>query len=64
MNKKLFKCIKTYASDETVHGIDFKKGKSYYAEVEDKECWRFDSAEDGSSVLVSNEELEEYFKKV
>lgn len=59
--KVLFECIKTFASDPDEYGVDFKKGKKYYGEKEDSEYWYMDSTENGTCVLVSNEELKEYF---
>lgn len=62
--KKLYKCIKTYASEIDVYGIDFIKGKKYYGKREDKEGFYFDSTENGMCVWITNEELKEYFIEV
>jgi hypothetical protein len=62
--KTLFKCLTTYASEPEVYGIDFYESKTYYGQRVDNEYWYLDSTENGTDVLVSNEELEEYFKEV
>jgi hypothetical protein len=59
--KQKFKCIKTFSSEPEVYGIDFYKGKEYTGEREDNEYYYLDSTENGTCVLVSNEELKEYF---
>ena len=63
-NKEWYKCIKTFASDPDIYGIDFKEGKIYTGEKEDEEYYYLDSTENGTCVLVSNEELEEYFERI
>ena len=65
MNEKyLFKCLKTFASEPEEYGIDFYEGKQYYGEKEDEEYYYLESSENGTCVLVSNEELKEYFKVI
>lgn len=61
--KELFLCIKEFASEPEEYGIDFYAGKQYYGEREDEEYYYLDSTENGTCVLVSNEELEKYFTK-
>ena len=60
-NKTLFKCIKTFAADPEDYGIDFVANKLYYGEREDDESFYLDSTENGTCVLVSNDEIKEYF---
>jgi len=61
--KELFKCIKTYSSEPNEYGKDFIKGKTYTGEKEDNEYYYLDSTENGTCVLISNNELKEYFVK-
>ena len=63
-DKTLYKCKKTYASEPKEYGTDFYAGKTYYGEREDDEYYYLDSTENGTCVLISNEELEEYFEVV
>lgn len=62
--KTKFKCKKTFSSEPEVYGIDFIEGKEYYGEKEDEEYYYLDSTENGTCVLVSNSELEEYFEPI
>ena len=62
--KKHFKCKKSFASEPEVYGIDFIEGKTYTGEREDDECYYLDSDENGTCVLVSNEEIYEYFEEI
>jgi hypothetical protein len=62
--KTLFKCVKTFASDPQEYGTDFYEDREYYGSKEDNEYWYLSSTENGTDVLVSNEELKEYFEEV
>ena len=62
--KEYFKCLKTFASEPSIYGIDFYEGRIYTGEKEDEEYYYFDSTENGTCVLVSNDELVEYFESV
>lgn len=64
MNEIKFLCLHTFAADKKEYGIDFYKGKMYSGRVEDKEHWYVNSTENGTSVLMSNEEMEKYFKQL
>ena len=63
-NKKLFRCIKEYASEPDVYGIDFIKNKLYFGEKEDNEYYYVDSTENGTCVLISNKELSKHFERL
>jgi len=62
--KYKYKCIKTFASDPAEYGIDFYEGKEYVGEFEDDETHYLYSTENGTDVLITNEELYEHFEDV
>lgn len=62
--KQNFKCIKTYVSEPETYGIDFYEGKTYTGEREDEEFFYLDSSENGTCVLVNEEELKEFFEEI
>lgn len=56
----VFKCIKQYAAEPEIYGIDFKVGKKYIGKI-DTDGYYIESTENGTSVLLTKSELEEYF---
>lgn len=62
MSKIAFKCIKTFAAEKEVYGIDFYKDKTYYGIPDGIGGYYMDSTENGTSVEMSVEEIDKHFK--
>lgn len=64
--KEKFKCIKNYEGDFSEYGIDFLEGNEYFGMIceNDNECYYIHSTENGTDVVLTIEELEEYFIKI
>lgn len=58
-----FKCIKAYSGDKEIYGVDFLEGRTYQGKQDGADFYRLESTENGTSVLLSTQEVEEYFVK-
>ena len=58
MSKKEFLCVKTFAADEEQYGVDFVPGNVYVCDIE---SGYMESTENGTSVWLTNDDLNECF---